>query len=219
MTMNVSLNRRSTVDSLHEAHAEGAQRANAQPAVQRAGTAATTRETLVMPGAAPSMQSTRLQQASGARQCPTTPSLSMHASEGQIDEYRRTLAAGRTPAAPPAPPPLPTIEGRQAFQALVRNLPADHPLRAALSQVAWQDSNRPPISDLLHHTLVHCFPEGVARSIAHHVASALYPDFTSGSAGGHAAHHLTQETIAHAIAHSLEQAGHTVAQHTVEGAA
>lgn len=219
MTMNVSLNRRSTVDSSHEAHAEGAQRATAQPAVQRSGTAATTRENLVTPGAAPSTQATRLQQASGSRQCTTTPALSTRASEGQIEEYRVALSAGRTPAAPPAPPPMPTIRGQQAFQALLRNLPADHPLRAALGQVAWQDSNRPPISDFIHHTLVHLLPEGVARDIAHHVAGMLYPDFTSGSAGGHAAHHLTQETIVHAIAHALKEAGREVAQHVVEGAA
>lgn len=211
MSMNVSLsNRRSQVEDTH-----GAQ--STQQTTPTTGTTGVSRPTQhaqpsVVVGQGPSEQSRRLEQAAGtSRQCAVAPQLSMRADEGTIETYRRSLAQGRTPAAPPPPPPLPTASNAQLWNGLVRSLPANHPLRAALSQVSWQDSNRPPISDFVHRVMIpsiaHLLPEGHARALAEHVMNFLYPDFTGGTVAHHAGEHVTHEAIEEAVHHYLEHHG------------
>jgi hypothetical protein len=106
---------------------------------------------------------------------------------------------------------LPSASNAQLWDGVVRNLPANHPLRAALSQVSWQDSNRPPISDFVHQVAIpaiaNLLPEGHARALAEHVMNFLYPDFTGGTISHHAAEHVTHEAIEEAVHHYLEHHG------------
>ncbi len=215
MSMNISLSNRRSLDTRN---ADGATSA-APAAGPTAGTSASSsrpEQPSVTVDQGPSQQSRRLAQAAGpTRQCSTTPAPSMRADEATIETYRRALAQGRTPAAPPAPPALPSANNAQVFNALVRSLPSSHPLRAALSQVSWQDSNRPPISDFMHHVLMprltQLLPEGAARAVAEHVLNFLYPDFTQGTAGHHGAEHFAHATLEEAVTHAVEHFAHHAA--------
>ncbi len=210
MSMNVSLsNRRSQVEGTHGA--EGAQQAAATSAAP-ANRATRAAEPSVIIGQGISQQARRLEQAAGTPQhCTTGSQLQMRPDEATIESYRRALAQGRSPAAPPAPPALPTASNQQLWSALVRNLPADHPLRAAMSQVSWQDSNRPPISDFCHRVIIpgiaHLLPEGHARGIAEHVMNFIYPDYTAGSVSHHAGEHVAHEAIEHAVHDYMQHHG------------
>jgi hypothetical protein len=213
MTMNVSLsNRRSTIESTGGARDVAPSVAPAQ--AERAQRAQGHAEPAVIVDRGPSPEQRRLDRVSG-QTCPASPTVNRRASEEQIEAYRRALSQGRTPPAPPAPPPLPTVTAQQVVTTLARSLPADHPLRVAMSQVAWQDSNRPPITDWIHRTLIPLIGGGVDAGVVRRVAAFLvremFPDATGGSVGHHGVAHLSREGIEHALTHAIEHATHGMA--------
>lgn len=209
MTMNVNLSNRRGVGATEEA-------GSAQPAQTQQPTNANRpgprAEPSVIVDRGPSEQARRLDRISGQGQCSAPRASTARASEAQIEDYRRALSQGRTPAAPPAPPALPTISPQQIVTTVAANLPANHPLRAALSQVAWQDSNRPPITDWINRSVIPLIEGQVGASTARHIAAEIariaFPDYTGGGVGHHAAVHAGRDGFEHTIAHMLEHHGH-----------